>query len=67
MSVTLVMAEWTTSTRAPASSRRLTTSAMFRQLASVETLVPPNLTTIQAEAERADMRLTSSPHPATTH
>jgi hypothetical protein len=30
-------------------------------LASVETLVPPNLTTTQAEDERADMRLTSSP------
>jgi hypothetical protein len=29
---------------------------MLRQLASEETLVPPNLTTTQREVERADMR-----------
>jgi hypothetical protein len=34
---------------------------MFRQLASEETLVPPNLTTTQRDAGRADMRNTPSP------
>jgi hypothetical protein len=40
---------------------------MLRQLTSVETLVPPNLTTTQRDAERADMRLTSSRIFATAH
>src|ERR1043165_3185237 len=40
---------------------------MFRQLASVETLVPPNLTTTQRDVERADIELTSSRAGATTH
>src|SRR5262245_36289585 len=34
---------------------------MFRQLASVDTLVPPNLTTTQRDAERADMVLLRHP------
>src|SRR5436190_14216991 len=34
---------------------------MFRQLPSVETLVPPNLTTTQRDAERADMVLLRHP------
>src|SRR5688572_12314468 len=59
MSVILEIAECTTSTRCPAASRRLTTNAMLRQLTSVETLVPPNLTTTQPDTERADMRLPS--------
>src|SRR3954451_13048530 len=67
MSVILVMAECTTSTRWPECRRRWTTKAMLRQLASVETLVPPNLTTTQRDAERADMGTTPSPSPATTH
>src|SRR5262245_13617537 len=58
MSVILVIAEWTMSKAAPESRRRLATRAMLRQLASEETLVPPNLTTTQREAERADMRNT---------
>src|SRR3954463_11324386 len=60
MSVIFVIAECTTSTRWPVSRRRWTTRAMFRQLASVETLVPPNLTTTQRDTERADMTLTSA-------
>src|SRR5829696_7007215 len=42
-----VSAECTTSTCAPLARRAATTAAMFRQLASVATLVPPNLSTIQ--------------------
>jgi hypothetical protein len=40
---------------------------MFRQLASEETLVPPNLTTTQRDSERADMRKHSVALRATTH
>src|SRR5262249_19303851 len=36
-------------TRAPPASRAATTRAMFVQLARLETLVPPNFRTIQAE------------------
>src|SRR6185436_17730977 len=62
-SVILVMAEWTTRTRFPDSSRRLTTSAMLRQLASEETLVPPNLTTTQL----TDIRRNLVAESATSH
>src|ERR1700761_6975060 len=40
------------STRAPPAARSLATFAMLRQLASEETLVPPNFRTIQADAVR---------------
>ena len=40
-----VIAECTTSTREPCAARAFTTTAMFRQLVSEETLVPPNLRT----------------------
>ena len=40
------------STRAPSARRAAATLAMLRQLASEETLVPPNLRTIQSDAVR---------------
>jgi hypothetical protein len=40
------------STRAPPAQRSAATRAMFVQLANVETLVPPNFMTIQAEGVR---------------
>src|ERR1700722_12192060 len=48
-SVIPVTAECTMSTRAPAARRARTMPAMFIQLARLDTLVPPNLRTIQAE------------------
>src|SRR6185369_3997136 len=52
LSVMPVTAECTTSTCAPVAPRFFTTAAMFFQLASDETLVPPNLRTTQAECAR---------------
>jgi hypothetical protein len=46
-SVTPVIAECTMSTRAPLAAREAATRAMLPQLAAVDTLVPPNLRTIQ--------------------
>src|SRR4051812_36651756 len=51
-SVMPVTAEWTISTRAPELRRSRVTFAMLLQLASDETLVPPNLRTIHAEGVR---------------
>src|SRR6185312_4541925 len=51
-SVMPVTAECTMSTRAPSARRAAATLAMLRQLASEETLVPPNLRTIQSDAVR---------------
>ena len=43
-------AEWTTTGRSPSSSRARTTPATFFQLLTLETLVPPNLSTTQWES-----------------
>src|ERR1700719_2075493 len=56
-SVMPVTAECTMSTRAPPAQRSAATHAMFVQLASVETLVPPNFMTIQAEGVRVTCSL----------
>ena len=50
--MTPVTAECTINTRAPLSRRARTTFAMLSQLASDDTLVPPNLRTIHAEGVR---------------
>src|SRR3954465_14426648 len=55
-SVILVTAECTTSTGAPLAPRFFTMDAMFFQLGSVETLVPPNLRTIHGECARVTVR-----------
>src|SRR5487761_1808052 len=52
-SVMPVTAECTMSTRAPSARRAAATLAMLRQLASEETLLTPNLRTIQSDAVRA--------------
>ena len=50
-----VTAECTISTRAPPARRSATMRAMLLQLARVETLVPPNFRTIQAEGAVTDL------------
>ena len=56
LSVVPVTAEWTISTRAPVSRRVRVICAMLRQLASEETLVPPNFRTTHCGKLRATMR-----------
>jgi hypothetical protein len=59
-----VTAECTINTRAPPSTRLRVTWAMLRQLASDETLVPPNFRTIHAEGVRVTDSLPRARLPA---
>src|SRR5256885_9310970 len=55
-----VRAECTMTTRAPPALRAAATRAMLVQLASVETLVPPNIARVAAARDRKSTRLNSS-------
>src|SRR5579862_2130024 len=60
-------AECTSMTRAPPWSRSRVTAAMLRQLVRLETLVPPNFSTIQADGVRATgSSAAETPEPALT-
>src|SRR5580658_5476307 len=56
LSVVPVTAEWTIKTRTPVSRRERVICAILRQLASEETLVPPNFRTTHCGKLRATMK-----------